>query len=140
VETHRLSESLSGRLLSARAYVSLARFDEVDFGALWAMLLGCPLIASPGHVLADVLDSSSGFPVPWCSAPREMPWLEHPILALAPDLEAMEELVSFVAREPDSAISRAAEGRRLAKERFTALDRYRRVGEELATALAGDAR
>ncbi len=103
-------------LATSDVLLSLHRGGAFNLTAVEAMLMGKPVVATDFGGVTDLLDETTGYPVPYLPARMRHsvgPYPEGAIWA-EPDLEAATTLLQVITERPDDARTRAAEARRRA--------------------------
>lgn len=131
-------EELDGRLALADAYAALHRSEGLGLPPIEALLLGKPVVATGYGGLTDVLDESTGFPVPYrrVALTRDLPPYPKGALWAEPDVEAAAAALCSVAEQPGEAARRAAAGRDRARALYGLEAASARFADELRRLLA----
>lgn len=113
VDARLLSEPEAlARYASFDAYLSLHRAEGFGLTICEAMLSACPTVATAAPPVGDLVDTTTGFPVPWRPVPAQpLPDLVLPGNWAEPDIAAAAAHLRAIRSDPAMAANRAAAGR-----------------------------
>ena len=122
-----------GLLATCDVVLSLHRAGTFNPRIAEAMLMKRPIVATGYGRITDLLNETTGYPVPWRKTRLQRAMGPYPAGAISsePDPEAAASIVLSIAGDPESARARAAEARRHALARHSLDAMQRQLDAEL---------